>query len=124
MDPALRKRFALFLLACVPVRLLLVFVVATGVLSTTWLKWMAVPAAMVAGGFAAIFAGGLRRTGLETGGAPIWWNSLRPVHALLWGGVAYCAWTGRRALAWRILLADVCIGLISFLVHHGAAGDM
>lgn len=123
MDP-LRKRFAMFLLGCVPLRLALVYIVAFDILGDKGLKAMAVMAGVVAVGFITIFVGGLRRTGLETGGAPIWWNWLRPVHATLYGLFAYFAWTGNRMVAWKLLLLDVCIGLISFLVYHGIHGNV
>lgn len=114
--PALRKRFALFLLGCVPVRLALVYLVAA---ERVGLKMMAFFGGCIALGFATIFAGGLRRTGLETGGAPIWWNWLRPVHALLWGLFAYFAWIGRSSVAWKLLFVDICVGTISFFIYHG-----
>ena len=79
------------------------------------------PAALVAIGFTTVYMGGLRQTGVETEGEPIWWNSLRPVHAALYAAFAYCAWTGRRQLVWATLLLDVAIGLASFLHHHGPA---
>lgn len=119
----LQKRFALFLLGCVPVRLALVYMVATGLLGTLVLKWLAAGAAALAAGFMVIFVGGFRKTGPETGGALIWWNWLRPVHALLWACVAYFAWRGQSGMVWRLLLADVIIGLVSFLVYHWRAGS-
>ena len=112
----LQRRVALFLVGCMGVRGLLVYAAAT--VPPTWLRWMAVPAAGVALGFAVIYAAGLRRTGLETGGAPIWWDALRPVHAAVYALVAYCAWTGRRGAAWKLLLADLALGLASFSVFH------
>jgi len=109
----------MFLLGCIPLRLLLVYLVASDVVGGMWLKVGAVLAGAVAIGFAAIFLGGWRKTGRETGGQPIWWNLLRPVHAVLWGLVAWFAWTGKSDIVWRLLLADVCIGLVSFFVYHG-----
>lgn len=98
------------------VRGLLVYIAAT--VSTAWLKWLAVPAAAVALGFTLIFALGLRPTGVETGGQPIWWDALRPVHAAMYASIAVCAWTGRREAVWKLLLADLVLGLVSFTVHH------
>lgn len=113
---ALQRRFLLFLVGCMGVRGLLVYLAAT--VPGVWLRRMAVPAAAIALGFIVIFLGGLRRTGLETGGAPIWWDALRPVHAALYAAFAYCAWTGRRGPAWKLLLADVLLGLLSFVTFH------
>lgn len=108
-----------FLVGCIGTRLLLVLLAAT--VSPVWLKAMAVVAAAIALGFTVIYAGGLRRTGPETDGKPIWWDSLRPIHALLYAAFAYFAWTGRRREAWAALLLDVVIGLAAFLGHHGSS---
>lgn len=35
-------------------------------------------------GIMVIYICGLRRTGWETNGKPIWWDSYRPLHASLW----------------------------------------
>lgn len=112
----LQRRFVLFLVGCMGTRGLFVYLAAT--LPSQWLKAMAVPALIIATGFTVIFVGGYRRTGLETGGDRIWWNMLRPVHALLYALFAYFAWNGRRAIAWKLLLLDVTIGLVSFLFFH------
>ena len=116
MAITLNQRIALFLVGCMGTRALLVYLAAT--VSQAWLRVMAVLAAAVALGFALIYVGGLRPTGAETGGQPIWWNSLRPVHALLYAAFAYFAWTGQRRPAWIVLLVDVVVGLTSFMYHH------
>src|SRR5688500_15340087 len=85
-------RTALFLLVCLGSRLALVFLV--GALSPNALKMLAVLAALVSLGFLVIFSMGLRKSGLETGGEPIWWNGLRPFHAATYGMVALLAWSG------------------------------
>lgn len=116
----LQRRFLLFLVGCMGARSLLVYLAATAPLP--WLNAMAVPAALIALGFMVIFVGGYRRTGVETGGAPIWWNALRPIHAVLYALFAYYAWTGQREVAWKLLLADVILGLASFLSFHASSG--
>ena len=119
---AVQKRFLMFLVGCIGARGLLVYLAA--VASDAWLRVMAVGAAAISAGFLIIYAGGWRKTGPETGGAPIWWDMLRPVHALLYGMFAYHAWNGNRALAWRILLVDVALGLASFLGYHAGRGNL
>lgn len=116
MELTLNQRMALFLVGCIGTRGLLVYLAAT--VSLAGLKVMAALAAVVAIGFTVIYLGKLRPTGAETGGQPIWWNSLRPVHAILYASFAYFAWTGQRRVAWILLLVDVLIGLASFLNHH------
>ena len=61
-------------------------------------------------------------TGSETFGEKIWWNDLRPVHAMLYFLFAYNAIIGNQQ-SWIYLLADVLLGLISFLIHHYVNGD-
>ena len=109
------QRVALFLVGCMGSRALLVYLAAT--VPLMWLKVMAVLAAVVALGFTAIYVGGLRSTGPETGGQPIWWDNLRPVHAALYAAFAYYAWTGERRMAWTALAVDVGIGLLSYMAH-------
>ena len=108
---------ALFLIGCMGTRLGLAYLAAVS--PPAALKILAVGAAAIAMGFAVIFIGGLRPTGIETGGKPIWWNSLRPVHAAMYAAVAYVAWHGRNDLAWKLLVIDAAIGLVSFGAHRG-----
>lgn len=64
-----------------------------------------------------------RDTGIEVLGDPIWWNTLRPVHTLLWGFFAYLALTKNRH-AWIVLGVDTLVGLGAFLIHHGREGNL
>ena len=75
-----------------------------------WLSvggWLALVPAI---GFAVIWGFGLRNSGDEVFGERIWWDVLRPIHALIWGSFAAAA-IGGRQWAWQILLADVVFGL-------------
>jgi hypothetical protein len=69
-------------------------------------------------GFLIIYAGGYRKTGGEVFGDRIWWNELRPVHAVLYLVFAYMALTGIKEHAWKLLAIDATIGLVAFLYHH------
>jgi hypothetical protein len=82
-----------------------------------YLPYMGYLAAMISIGFFYVFFTGSRKTGPETGGKPIWWNNLRPVHGFLYGLFAYGAIT-RNPDSWKLLLADTMIGLAAFLNHH------
>lgn len=116
----LRRRMGMFLLGCVPVRLALVWVVMTGLVRGEALRWIGgIGGLMVGVAFWALFLGGWRRTGWETGWERIWWDGLRPVHGTLWLGVAWFAWRGDNRMVWRLLLADVCVGLVAFAIYHG-----
>ena len=73
-------------------------------------------------GFTYLFFSGARKFGPEAYGGKIWWNSLRPVHAVLYTLFAYFAITGNRK-AWVYLFADAMIGLFAFLWFHSKNGD-
>lgn len=68
-------------------------------------------------GFLIIYLTGSRKTGPEVFGGKIWWNHLRPIHSAMYAMFAYAAITKNRN-AWMILLADVTLGLVSFLSVH------
>lgn len=78
---------------------------------------MGVLALIPAIGFAVIYVGGLRPTGMEVGGEKIWWNDLRPVHSALFGLFALSA-IQKNANAWIFLLLDTLLGLGSFMRHY------
>lgn len=109
------QRVLLFLIGCIGVRSILVYIAYA--VPPTILPYLGYIALLPALGFAIIYAFGLRKTGLEVGGERIWWNDLRPVHALLYGAFAVAAITGQR-WAWAILLADVILGLGAWTTHH------
>lgn len=68
-------------------------------------------------GFAYIYITNSRTTGSEVFGDKIWWNKLRPIHALLYFIFAYNAINGNNT-AYVYLLIDIIIGLSSFLYYH------
>ncbi len=116
----LQKRFMLFLIGCIGSRTL--FMLGAKKISVKYLPILGYLALIPAFGFAYIFATGSRRTGAEVFGDKIWWNDLRPVHSILYSLFAYNAITKNKC-AWLFLLADVIIGLTSFLSHHYNAGS-
>ena len=98
---------------CIAVRSLFTYLAATANLS--WLRIMGYLALLPALGFTYLFLSGVRNTGAF--GQKVWWGSLRPIHALLYGTFAYFAILGERR-AWIFLFLDTCIGLGGFLAHH------
>ena len=113
---SIQKRFLLFLIGCIGIRTLFVYIAK--ILPINYLKIMGFIALIPACGFLYIYLTGIRQTGAEVFGEKIWWNDLRPVHALLYFCFAYFAINGNQNIAWKILLVDVIIGLSSFLIHH------
>ena len=112
---SLQKRTLLFLFGCIGLRSFLVYLAYN---FPSVLPYMSLPALLIAVGFTVIYLGGYRKTGAEVFGDRIWWNDLRPIHALLWGSFAYFAYKGNAQVAWKILLADVLIGFFAFPINR------
>lgn len=116
----LQFRFLLFLFGCIPARLFLVFLAKNG--DKLIKNILSLITFIIASGFLIIYFGGFRKTGAETGGTAIWWNDLRPVHALLYYCFSISNYYGYKD-AWQILLVDVFIGLSSFIIFHYRNND-
>ena len=112
---SIQKRFLSFLIGCIGVRFLLVAI--ANKLDLHYLPIMGYLAILPAIGFLYIFFTGSRKTGLEVQGDKIWWNFMRPIHALLYLAFAYLAISKNRD-SWKALFLDVVIGLIAFLSYH------
>ena len=118
---SLQKRFLLFLIGCIGTRSLFVYISKT--ISVKYLPLLGYLALLPAIGFMYIFVTGSRQTGAEVFGEKIWWNNLRPIHALLYSLFAYNA-INKNKDSWVILLIDVILGLFSFLLHHYLVGNI
>jgi hypothetical protein len=117
IKPILTLQHALvFLIGCLGTRSLFAYLAKQA--SVQQLKWLGYLAMLPAIGFIYIFLTGSRQTGLEVGGGRIWWNNLRPLHAIMYLVFAYLAITGATQYAWKVLTADVVIGLVAFLTHY------
>ncbi len=115
----LQKRFLLFLIGCIGVRVLFVISARN---NPDYLPIMGLLALIPALGFMYIYMNDLRKTGTEVFGDEIWWNNLRPVHGLLYGLFAITA-LNKQSYAWIFLLIDVLIGLSSWLYYHYLHGN-
>ena len=116
----MQKRFALFLIGCIGTRLLFVYIAKH--ISLKYLPYLGFLALLPAIGFMYIYIFGARKTGAEVFGEKIWWNDLRPIHALFYTMFAIMAIL-RKPNAWIWLLIDVSFGLTSFLIFHYKNGD-
>lgn len=116
----IQKRFLLFLIGCIGLRSL--FVVIAKNIDIKFLPYLGYLALLPTIGFIYIYVTGSRKTGAEVFGEKIWWNDLRPVHALMYGLFAFNA-INKNPNAWIYLLIDVLIGLFSFLIFHYTNGD-
>ena len=115
-----QKRFMLFLFGCIPTRLFLVYFAKN--ISLVYLPVLGCLALIPAIGFIYLYLSGTRKTGPEVFGEKIWWNNLRPIHALFYFTFAYNAIHKFKG-AWIYLLYDVIFGLISFLIFHYINND-
>ena len=111
----LYKRYALFLGLCIGTRIMLA--VLAKVLPPEWLRIMGYITIIPGLGFLSIYLSGARKRGGEVFGDKIWWNSLRPLHGLLYLVFSYLAITGDKS-AWQVLALDVFIGLLAFVNEH------
>ena len=116
----IQKRFLLFLLLCIPIRIIFVLVAKT--INKKYLPYGGYIGLIISIGFAYIYIFDKRKTGNETFGKKIWWNNLRPIHSLLYLIFAYLA-INKEKTAYIPLLFDVIIGLISFLIYHYSIGS-
>ena len=73
-------------------------------------------------GFIYIYIFGKRKTGAEVFGDKIWWNNLRPIHAIFYLLFAYNA-IQKNMDAWIYLLLDVILGFVSFVYFHYQQGN-
>lgn len=119
MNP-IQKRFLLFLIGCIGSRTLLAILAKN--ISIIYLPILGYIALLPAIGFSYIYLTGSRKTGLEVGGEKIWWNDLRPIHAVLYFLFAYNA-IYKHIDSWKYLAADVLLGLVAFLFHHFQADN-
>ncbi len=116
----IQKRFLLFIFGCIGIRSLFVIIAKNS--SANVLPYLGYLALIPTIGFIYIFATDSRKTGVEVFGDKIWWNNLRPLHAVLYGLFAFNAIKGNKD-AWIYLLIDVLIGLVSFSIFHYINGD-
>jgi hypothetical protein len=116
----IQKRFIMFIFGCIVVRVSLVLLAKN--VSPQYLRVLGFLSLIPVIGFLTIYLGDLRKTGREVMGNEIWWNELRPVHAVMYLLFAIYA-IKKKDFAWIILLLDVCIGVIAFIMYHCQSGN-
>ena len=109
------KRFVLFLGLCIPSRFLLTYIAK--ILPLKYLPFMGFTMLGIVIGWTYIYLTGARKVGVETLGAPIWWNDLRPLHAGFYFTFVLMA-LNKSKNAYLPLFVDTIIGLIAFLKYH------
>ena len=110
----IQYRFFLFTF-CIIVRLLFVFIAKY--IKPIYLPYLGVVALLPSLGFILIYLFDLRKYGREVLNNAIWWNTLRPVHGVLYLLFALLA-LKKNKNSWMVLLLDVIIGTVAFLNYH------
>tara|TARA_Y100000741_G_C18244747_1_gene555041 strand:+ start:169 stop:534 length:366 start_codon:yes stop_codon:yes gene_type:complete len=110
-----QKRLILFLLLCIPVRILIVYTIKN--IDKFYLPYLAIIGLLISVGFIFIYLFDYRKTGAEVFGDKIWWNDLRPVHGCLYLMFALLAFK-KNKYAWIPLALDIVIGLTAFMIYH------
>ena len=111
----IQKRFLLFIFGCILMRFS--FVIIAKKINKKYLPYLGLLSLIPAIGFLYIYLNGYRKKGGETFGQKIWWNHLRPIHALLYALFAYLA-INKNKNSHFVLFLDVFIGFVSFLHYH------
>ena len=112
----LYKRYLLFLIVCLGIRSLAVYLAKISNLQN--LKLLGILYLLFGLGILTIFTFELRITGGEVNGGKIWWNKQRPLFGIIWLSFGILALLGKKDLAWKVLLLDIILGLGLFLNHH------
>lgn len=113
-----RQRIPLFLLGCIGLRLGIAEGVRRSPLNAR--KVISVFYILAGLGMMYFYVTGARQVGPETGGGPIWWDNIRPLHALLYGIFAAMAFSDNQQ-SWIVLYADVALGIMAWTAHQTAA---
>ena len=110
-----KRRLVLFLIGCMGARTGLTYIVKhhAHAHKNALASLLLIPAF----GFAYIYMNDLRKTGAEVFGDRIWWNDLRPFHALMYFVTAALVHTRTNKSHYPIAL-DTLVGLLSFTYHH------
>ena len=116
----IQKRFLLFIFGCILIRFLFVYIAKTS--NPNILPYLGFLALIPVIGWSYILLIKSRDTGHEVFGEKIWWNSLRPIHLILYLSFAISAFQ-KKWWAWIFLLIDVIFGLSSFLIYHFSCGN-
>lgn len=107
----------LFLMGCIPTRILIAYIAFHFSDNKSISNILAILALMISIGFFYIYFTGSRKTGVETEGKLIWWNNWRPVHGSIYLLFAVLTLLNVKN-AWLLLALDVLVGLAAFINHY------
>jgi hypothetical protein len=109
------KRLLLFIFGCIGVRSLLAYIAK--IINVKYLPYLGYLALLPMIGWLYIYFTGSRTTGPEVFGDKIWWNNLRPLHAILYGLFAWNA-INKNTNSYIYLVIDVVFALFAFILHR------
>lgn len=113
---SVEKRKLLFLLGCIPIRIMIAALPAY--MDKSWLPYYGGMLMLPMMGFFYLYFNNFRLHAIESGGTT-WWAQFRLLHAVLYLCAVIYAFQGNQ-LAWVPLIIDVMVGLVLFLNHHFA----
>ncbi len=110
----MKKNQLLFLLGCIPIRILLVIIALN--IDKQYLPYYGLVLLLPAIGFLTLYFGNLRLEASEAGGKT-WWSNLRIIHGLLYLSASLLA-ISANSNTYIPLTIDVIFGLLVFLYNH------
>jgi hypothetical protein len=116
----IQKRFFLFLVFCLPVRIFITLLARKA--TPEQLRMMGRIALVPALGMIYLYITKSRQTGVETQGGEIWWKNMRPLYALLYFSFAYMALNENKN-AYKALALDIVVGFTTFVMYHYSEGN-
>ena len=108
-----------FLIGCIGIRTL--FVIITKNINKDYLPYIGYIGLLISISFVYQFITKKRIVGAFNN--KVWWDKLRPIHAINYGLFAYMA-INKSSHAWIPLLIDVIIGLSAHLYYHKSQGNI
>ena len=116
-----RLRMLIFIIFCIGARFALAYLAS--VVPDEYLPAYSTILSAIGASFIFLYPTGYRKIGTETGGNPIWWTELRPVHGFLYVAAAAVLFNKQRVLGSQLIILDTLIGLVAFLAYHSRQGD-
>ena len=109
------KSVSLFLLLCIPSRILIALLPLY--IKESWMPILGFLLVVVGIAFVTLFLTNSRLDAVE-GGGMTWWKNVRPVHGMLYLLAGALLLNGHRDLASLLLFLDVVVGIAVFANHR------
>tara|TARA_Y100000389_G_C17120743_1_gene345316 strand:+ start:144 stop:497 length:354 start_codon:yes stop_codon:yes gene_type:complete len=110
----LLSRKVTFLFGCIGARIFLAWLAKNA--TKEQLKYIGFVALLPAIGFIFLYVGDYRKDAVEAGGKT-WWNSLRPIHGVMYLLFSIYAIKSSEN-AWKVLAADAALGLVFWYMKY------